>query len=249
MSYYFPEGTKLFYSVTFAAAKTVSALSNANPASATSAAHGYIDNDEVLFLSGWEEANESVFRVDQIDAATHTFLGLDATNTQLFPPGGGVGTTQKISTWVEVPQVLTITGSGGDAKYGTIAPLAKRQEIQRAIGFNASATNFTMGWDPANATYQAMLALAHAAGGGAQDPGGRHRADLRLRKHQRQPDAQHGPRPGDRCSGLRHDERPPHRLRQLSRRTDCTATAWALLGGSGSAPRLRGRASNTSGVD
>lgn len=160
MAYYFPEGTKLFYSVTFAAAKTVSALSNANPASATSAAHGYIDNDEVLFLSGWEEANESVFRVDQIDAATHTFLGLDATNTQLFPPGGGVGTTQKISTWVEVPQVLTITGSGGDAKYGTIAPLAKRQEIQRAIGFNASATNFTMGWDPANATYQAMLALA-----------------------------------------------------------------------------------------
>ena len=40
MSYYFPEGTKLYYSVTFAATKTITALSNASPAAATSTNHG-----------------------------------------------------------------------------------------------------------------------------------------------------------------------------------------------------------------
>ena len=48
MAYYFPEGSKFYFSKTFAAAKTISAITNANPAVATSTSHGYVNGDEIL---------------------------------------------------------------------------------------------------------------------------------------------------------------------------------------------------------
>ena len=68
MSYFFAEGSKFYFSRTFAAAKTLSAITNADPAVATSVAHGYADLDEVLVTSGWEDANNAVLRVDQLTA-------------------------------------------------------------------------------------------------------------------------------------------------------------------------------------
>ena len=56
--------------------------------------------------------------------------------------------------------MLTIGQSGGGAKFATISPLASRQDIRRNIGFDAAGLDFTMGWDPDNATYLAMLALS-----------------------------------------------------------------------------------------
>jgi hypothetical protein len=43
MSYYFPEGSKFYFSSTFGAAKTATAVSNANPAVVTSTAHALVD--------------------------------------------------------------------------------------------------------------------------------------------------------------------------------------------------------------
>lgn len=160
MAYYFPEGTKLQYSVTFAATKNITALTNANPALATSVAHGYVDNDEVLVSSGWEDATDTVYKVNQTTVDAFELLGLDATNTSFYPSGSGTGTASKISTWVEVPQLLDLSTSGGDVRLTTISPLAKRNDIQVATGFNATALNFTLGHDPANATYLAMLGIS-----------------------------------------------------------------------------------------
>ena len=81
MAYYFAEGSKFYFSQTFAAAKTVTAISNASPAVATSVAHGYVDGDELLFTSGWELANNSIFRADQLTADTFGITGLNSSNT------------------------------------------------------------------------------------------------------------------------------------------------------------------------
>ncbi len=162
MAYKFPEGSAFYFSSTFAAAKTITALTNASPAVATSTAHGYVDNDEVLLLSGWEDANESVFRVDQIDANSFGVLGLTATDTNFFPVGSGIGSAQKISGWTAIPQVLTIATSGGDPKFTTISPLAKRNAINVPVGFNPASITLTLGHDASNAQYQAMLALSRS---------------------------------------------------------------------------------------
>lgn len=161
MAYAFPEGSKFYFSNTFAAAKTLSAMTNANPTVATSTAHGYITNDELMLESGWEDATDTVFKATQLTVDTFNLLGLDTTDTVFYVPGGGANsTTKKISGWAEIPQVLTIASSGGDPRYATINPLSRRSGINVPTGFNPTSITLTLGHDPANATYITMLGIS-----------------------------------------------------------------------------------------
>ncbi len=164
MAYYFPEGTKVFYSNTLAAAKNITALTNATPAVATSVAHGFADSDPILLASGWEEATETVFEVDQLTADTYGITGLDSTNTTLFAAGTGSGTAKKISNWVEMQQVLNVSASGGTPKYGTVSPMGSRMDKKFVIGYEAAALDIKVGYDPANAQQLAMQTLARTYG-------------------------------------------------------------------------------------
>lgn len=159
MNFYFAEGSKVYYSNTFAAAKTLTAVSNANPALATSVAHGYADGDIGLYEGGWEDANNGVFKLDQQSADTFQLLGLDSSDTNWFAAGTGTGTMKKISSWVEIPGVLTLDVTGGDPRFTDIPLLANRNDIRVPTGFNATNLAGTMVWDPANATYIAMLGI------------------------------------------------------------------------------------------
>lgn len=163
MAYAFPEGSKFYYSNTFAAAKTLTAMTNANPSVATSVAHGYSDNDELLLTSGWEDATDAVFKANQLTADTFELLGLDTSNTTFFAAAGGANSTaQKISGWVEIPQVLTIATAGGDPRFTQISPLSRRNAISVPTGFNPSSITLTIGHDASNATFQAMLGISRA---------------------------------------------------------------------------------------
>lgn len=160
--YYFPEGSKVYYSTTFASAKTISAITNASPAVATATSHGYSDLDPVLVASGWEDANDTVFEVDSLSADTFGVTGLDSSDTDWFAAGTGTGTAMKISSWVEVPQLLTLTSSGGGPKYGTVDPIGRRNSIKKIIGFEPSSLDLSIGYDAANATIQALNAISRA---------------------------------------------------------------------------------------
>ena len=162
MSYFFPEGSKFFYSKTFAAAKTITDLTNADPAVATAVAHGYSDGNTVLVESGWSEANNSVFEVDQITADTFKLQGLDTSNTSIFPAGTGIGSAQLVSAWTEIPQILSISPQGGGPRYGTFNPLGDRQGRRQIIGFEAASLDMTIGHDPNNATLKEMAAISRA---------------------------------------------------------------------------------------
>lgn len=160
MGYFFPEGSSQQFSSTFAAAKTISALTNANPAVATATAHGYSTNDEILLTSGWEDATDSVYKVTVIDANSFSIQGLDTSDTDYFPAGSGAGSAQKISAWTAIPQVLTINSSGGDARFTDVAPLAKRNAIKIPTGFNATSVTLSLAHDASNANYQTMLGIS-----------------------------------------------------------------------------------------
>lgn len=160
MAYFFPEGSKISFSTTFAAAKTITALSNAATAVATSVAHGYVDNDEILLTSGWEDATDTVWRADQLTADTFGILGLNSTSTTFYAAGGGTGSAQRISNWLEIPQVLSISTSGGDPRFTTVSPLAKRNDISVPTGFNALTMTLQLGHDPSLANYITMLDIS-----------------------------------------------------------------------------------------
>jgi hypothetical protein len=163
MAFYFPEGSAIYFSSTFAAEKTVSALSNANPAVATSTAHGYSDNDEVLYEGGWEDYDESVFTVNQTATDNFEFLGMNATNTTFYPAGSGTGTAKKISSWVQVPQVLSVSSEGGDTRFTDVQLLAKRNAQVIPTGFTATRIIMSLAHDPDDANYVSMLDIARAS--------------------------------------------------------------------------------------
>jgi len=162
MAYYFAEGTAIQFSNTLASAKTVSAATNANPCVCTATAHGYTTGDEVLFTSGWEDATDSVYKVTVTDANTFSLQGLDTSNTSYFAASSGTGTTQKLSGWTAIPQVLSISTSGGDARFTTVTPLAKRNATNIPTGFNATSMTLSLAHDAAQAGFITMLGISRA---------------------------------------------------------------------------------------
>ena len=160
MGLFFPEGSSLQFSQTFAGAKVITALSNASDAVATSVAHGYTTGDEILLTSGWEDATLTVFKVEVLTADTFKILGLDTTNVSFFPAGGGLGSAQKISGWTTIPQVLTVGSSGGDARFTDVPLLGRRNAVRIPTGFNATSINLTLAHDASQAAYKTMLAIS-----------------------------------------------------------------------------------------
>lgn len=160
MAYTFPEGTKIFLGTAFGTAKDVTVATNAAAAVLTSAGHGYNDGDEVLFTSGWEDATDTIWRVDDKTTDTFEAEGLDSTDTDWYPAGTGTGTVQKVTSWQEITQVLSISTDGGGPRFTTISPLARRNDIAVPTGFEPMRIQLELGYDPSLAGYQALLAAS-----------------------------------------------------------------------------------------
>jgi len=160
MAYYFPEGSSQQFSSTFASPKTITVATNANPCVATSVSHGYTSGDEIVLTSGWEDATDSTYKITVLTADTFSITGLDTSSTSFFPVGSGVGSAVKISTWVAIPQVLTISASGGDARFTDVTPLAKRNALKIPTGFNATAVTLSLGHDAAQAGFITMVGIS-----------------------------------------------------------------------------------------
>lgn len=162
MAFKTPEGMKLYFSSTFAAAKTLTAITNAAPPVGTCVTHGYVANDEVLLGANWEGITDSVVRVTAPTADTVGLTGLDTSNVNFFAPGGGAGTTaRKVSAWVEIPQVKEYNPSGGDPRFNTVKLLARRNASTFPTGgFDPVKVELKMVFDQSQANYLAMLAVS-----------------------------------------------------------------------------------------
>ncbi len=160
MAYSTPVGTSYYISQTFASAKTVTAASNANPVVCTSAAHGYSDNDELLFNSGWELASNAVYKADQLTADTVSLLGLNTTNTNNYASGSGTGSLQKVSSWIEIPQILTISPQGGDAQFIDFKPIKLLQGLRLPNGITPMSIGFEIGFDPSLTNWDTLLDIS-----------------------------------------------------------------------------------------
>lgn len=162
MAYSLPDGSKLFLGTTFGSPITVTAVSNANPAVISATAHGLTDGTPFIWNTGWEDANERVFRADDVTTDALDVEGFNSTNTNLFPAGSGVGTIVPITAWQEIQQVLNPSTSGGEQQYATVEPLAKRNAIQIPTNISAMTLTIPIGDDPTLAGYIALKAASDA---------------------------------------------------------------------------------------
>ena len=162
MSYNTVVGSRCYCSTGLGSAVAISAITNAAPPVFTSATHSLVDDDEVLLAVGWEDFNDSIFRVDQLSTTTASLVGYDSTNTTFYPPGSDTGTLQKVSGWQEIGQVLGITSSGGDARFIDLNPYDRRNGIRLPTGFNAASLDFELGYDSTRTDQQLLMTASRS---------------------------------------------------------------------------------------
>ena len=142
-----PTGTITSVATVLASAKTITAISNAAEAVVSSTAHGYSNGDIVVVFSGWGRLNFRAFKVKSVTTDAFTLDGCDTTNTDLYPPGSGDGTVQKVTTWVDLDRTMNHSSSGGDAKTVAVKFIETDVEIVLNDGFTAVQRTFEMDAD------------------------------------------------------------------------------------------------------
>jgi hypothetical protein len=109
---------------TFGTQKTISAITNANPAVATvDSATGIVANDYIEIRSGWGLLDQRVVRVSVVSGNNLTLEGVDTSSTSKYPAGQGIGTCKEIGGWVSFTQVKGISSSGGDLQFADTTAL------------------------------------------------------------------------------------------------------------------------------
>lgn len=142
-----------------AAAKTITAITKANPGVVTSTAHGYANGDYVyLSVLGMHQLNERVARVANQAANTFELEGIDTTLFDTFTSG----TAELITFGTSITTATTVSNSGGGFDFIDTTTIHSNARTQ-VPGLSA-ALAYTMEhlWDPADAGQIAMKTASDA---------------------------------------------------------------------------------------
>jgi hypothetical protein len=160
MSVSLPNGAVVAAAATYATPKTITTISNAAEASCSSVGHGFAAGDLLEMTSGWSRLNSRIVRVKTATADAFILEGVDTSNVNLYPVGGGTGTVRKILTWTQITQVLEFTTSGGEQQFVTYSFLEEDVEHQIPTVKSASSFAMTIG-DDASLPWYALLSAAN----------------------------------------------------------------------------------------
>lgn len=130
MSIILAVGTTWKIASTYGATKTMSAVSNANPAVATlEASHGVIVGDKIHITSGWEGLNNKFVRVSAVSVNDVTLEGINTLDTNLYPATSGTGSVREVTAFTEITQITRdYQVSGGEQQYADTSTLKNRQD-------------------------------------------------------------------------------------------------------------------------
>ena len=155
-----PDGSTVSLATTYGVPKVISSISNANPAVASSAAHGLANGDLVVLSSGWQRLNDRVIRVSGSASGAFNIEGQDTTSVQYYPAGSSAGSATPISAWTQISQILEFTTSGGDQQFANFSFLD--EDFERQLPTITSAQSITIGIadDPSLPGYIALKAAS-----------------------------------------------------------------------------------------
>lgn len=148
-----PNGSLVHVASGYGSALTVSAVTNANPAVATSTAHGLANGDFVEVTSGWSRLNNKTVRVANVAVNTFELEGIDTTSTTIYPAAGGTGSVRKISGWTQLTQILNSSSNGGDQQFLEYQFLEADAQTRIPTFKSAAGLTFSIGDDPTLAGY------------------------------------------------------------------------------------------------
>lgn len=140
-----------------ASAKTITAVTKANPAVATSSAHGYANGAYLTVLAtGMRQINNRVFRVANQSANAHDLEGEDSTGYDTFVSGN----SQLITFGNTFNTLSGISVAGGEAEMLDATTIHDTLKKLRPGMFSAIQFSFDSQWDLADAGLQAAIAAS-----------------------------------------------------------------------------------------
>ena len=143
-----PNGSLVAIASGYGSAKTITAITNANPGVATSAAHGFTDGDILEGTSGWSRLANKIVRVDGSATGTFELEGIDTSSTSVYSAGGGTGTAREITGWTQLAQIVGSTSSGGEQQFLNYQFLEADAESRIPTFKSAAGIQFTVADDP-----------------------------------------------------------------------------------------------------
>lgn len=151
-----PDGAVIALATGYDTAKPITGISNANPAVASAAAHGFANGSLVEITSGWSRLNGQIFRVANQASGTFELEGLDTTDQKYFPTGSAAGSARLITQWTQISQILEFGTSGGEQQFANYSFL--EEDFERQLPTVTSAQSITIGIadDPALPGYKAL---------------------------------------------------------------------------------------------
>ncbi len=137
-----------------AATKTITAITKASPAVASSTTHGYIAGDIVLLkINGMTPLDYMVCRVlASVTADSFSLEGVDSTLYDTFTSG----TAQKVTLATACSTLQDVNGSGGEAAPIVVETVHSDQNYEIPGNRSPLTYNFGSIWDPAD---PALIAL------------------------------------------------------------------------------------------
>lgn len=154
MSISLPNGALVAIASGYGAAKTMSALSNANPGVATlEASHGVIVNDVIEVTSGWSRLTDKVVRVSAVSTNDVSLEGQDTSLTSIYPATSGTGTVREITGWTQLSQILSSSSSGGEQQFLEYQFLEADAQKRVPTFKSAAGLSFSVADDPTLAGY------------------------------------------------------------------------------------------------
>lgn len=148
-----PNGALISIASGYGSALTVSAITNANPAVATSTAHGLTNGDFVEVTSGWSRLTNKVVKVANVTANTFDLVAIDSSLTSIYPAGSGTGTVRKVTGYTQLSQILSSTSDGGTQNYVSYQFLESDAEKRIPTFKSASGLTFSVADDATQPGY------------------------------------------------------------------------------------------------
>lgn len=150
-------GVSVYMQSAIAAAKTVTAVTKANPGVATAAAHGYSNGDYLLAtIQGMREINNRVFRAASIATDTVALEGEDTTNYGTFSSG----TLKKLTFGTTFATFADVSASGGEPDEIDATTIHDTIKKVRYGMFSAIKFAIDSQWDLNDAGLQAAIAAS-----------------------------------------------------------------------------------------
>lgn len=154
MSVQLPNGATIEIAASYGVAKTMTAISNANPAVADlGVGHSVAAGDYLEVTSGWSKLTNKIVRALVSSDEEVSLEGIDSSSTSRFPAGGGAGSVREVLTWTQLQQVLTTNSTGGEQQFLQYQFLEDDMQKQMPTFKNAASLTLSIADDDTLAGY------------------------------------------------------------------------------------------------